>query len=66
MAMMISACVITLGLICISRGFMAIGRGLVCIARALALHTRHHIEPMRVSVTPDARRDGWNIDVKKV
>jgi hypothetical protein len=66
MAMIISACVITLGLVCISRGFFAIGRGLVCIAKSLALHTRHNIEPMRVAVTRDARREGWNIDVRKV
>jgi hypothetical protein len=66
MAMIISACVIALGLLSISLGFMAIGRGLVHIAVSLALHTRHGIEPMRVAVTPDARRDGWNIDVRKV
>jgi hypothetical protein len=66
MEMIIAAVVVTLGLVCVSLSFLAIGRGLVCIAKALALHTRHHIEPMRVSVTPDSRRDGWNIDVKKV
>jgi hypothetical protein len=66
MAMIISACVLTLGLVCISLGFMAVGQGLEHIAKALALHTCHHIEPMRVSVQPDARREGWNIDVRKV
>lgn len=66
MAMIICACVITLGLVCISRGFVEIGKGLVCIARALAFHKHHQIEPMRVSMTRDARREGWNIDVRKV
>jgi hypothetical protein len=65
MAMIVSAGLITLGLLFISLGFMAVGRGLEHIAKSLAFRT-YQIQPMRVSVTPDARRDGWNIDVRKV